>query len=113
PAPAKCPDCLVHLPLLIVDDNSTNRRILLEMTNSWGAEPFAVSGGPEALEALDKAAQSGKPFGVAIIDGQMPDMDGFVLSRNIRNNSALGETRLVMLTSAGQRGDAARCREAG
>ena len=113
PVPTICPDRLLHLPLLIVDDNATNRRILLEMTNAWGAEPFAVGSGPEALEALDKAAQSGKPFGVAIIDGQMPDMDGFVLSRSIRKNPALGETRLVMLTSAGQRGDAARCREAG
>ena len=113
PAPAESPASLLDLPILIVDDNATNRRILLEMTSSWGAKPQAVSSGPEAIEVLLKAAQSGKAFPIAIIDGQMPDMDGFVLAQNIKSNPAISGTRLAMLTSAGQRGDAARCRELG
>ena len=107
------PASLLHLPVLIVDDNATNRRILLEMIASCSADPQAVSSGPEALEVLQMAVQSGKPFPLAILDSQMPDMDGFALAQKIKENPAISGTRLAMLTSAGQRGDAARCRELG
>ena len=112
-APVESAANLAHVPILIVDDNTTNRRILLEMISSWGAEPLAVSGGPDALAALQRATECGKPFRLAVIDCQMPTMDGFALAQNIKANSAIRGTRLMMLTSAGQRGDATRCRELG
>jgi CheY-like chemotaxis protein/HPt (histidine-containing phosphotransfer) domain-containing protein len=99
--------------LLVVDDNETNRRILRDML---GAEGMAVHEAPRAdsgLEALRRAARAGKPFDLAILDAQMPDQDGFTLATAIRADRALAETRLLILTSAGQRGDGERCRQLG
>jgi CheY-like chemotaxis protein len=104
---------LVGVPVLIVDDNPTNRKILVEMLSASGMKPLAVASGQEALVTLDWARAAGCPFPLAILDFQMPGMDGFSLAARIRAQTELRYTRLFMLTSAGQRGDAARCRETG
>src|SRR2546430_14243509 len=65
------------------------------------------------LEALRRAARAGTPYDLAILDAQMPDQDGFQLATVIRADRALAETRLLILTSAGQRGDGERCRQLG
>ena len=99
--------------LLVVDDNETNRRIVRDML---GAEGMAVHEAPRAdagLEALRRAARAGTPYDLAILDAQMPDQDGFELATAIRADRALAATRLLILTSAGQRGDGERCRQLG
>jgi len=67
---------LLHLPLLVVDDNSTNQRILVEMARTWGMEPSVVSSGPAALDLMRQAQELNRGFRLAIIDSQMPGMDG-------------------------------------
>jgi signal transduction histidine kinase/DNA-binding response OmpR family regulator len=101
------------VPVLIVDDNPANRKILVEMLSASGMKPLAVDSGEAALAALDLAHAAGHPFPLAILDFHMPEMDGFSLAARIRGQTELRYTRLFMLTSAGQRDDAARCREAG
>src|SRR6266852_2300334 len=99
--------------LLVVDDNETNRRIVRDML---GAEGMAVHEAPRAdagLEALRRAARAGAPYDLAILDAQMPDRDGFELATAVRADRALAKTRLLILTSAGQRGDGERCRQLG
>src|SRR5690348_3416076 len=99
--------------LLVVDDNETNRRIVRDML---GAEGMAVHEAPLAkagLESLRRAHRAGTPFDVAILDAQMPDQDGFELAAAIRGDRTLAKTRLLILTSAGQRGDGERCRRLG
>lgn len=115
PATARPP---VHVPLagrrvIVVDDNSTNRRILREMLVSEGARVDEATGTSAALATLRSATRSADPVILAIIDARMPDRDGFDLAAQVRQDPALQTTPLLMLTSAGQRGDAARCRELG
>jgi signal transduction histidine kinase/CheY-like chemotaxis protein len=104
---------LAGVPVLIVDDNPANRKILVEMLSASGMKPLAISSGEAALDALDRARATGCPFPLAILDFQMPGMDGFALAERIRAQTELRYTHLFMLTSAGQRGDAARCQEIG
>ena len=104
---------LEDLPVLIADDNATNRRILEEILASWGARPTAVDGGPAALAALRQAADRGVPFAAALIDGMMPGMDGLGLAGAIRAQSAIAQTVLILLTSAGRPDDPAACRDLG
>jgi len=107
------PAPLDGVPVLIVDDNPANRKIMVEMLRSSGMKPLAVENGEAALAMLDQARAAGCPFPLAILDFQMPDMDGFTLAARIRAQTELRYTRLFMLTSAGQRGDAARCKDIG
>jgi CheY-like chemotaxis protein len=104
---------LLHLPVMVVDDNSTNRKILLEMTAGWGMDVSAADSGLAALEAMTQAHEAGKRFRLAIIDGSMPNMDGFELAEHIRQDPRLAGALIMMLTSTGQLGDAARCRQLG
>lgn len=106
-------DQLRDLQVLVVDDNFTNRRVLGGMLGRWGMRPVAVSGGAEALQALEVAKGTGHPFPLVLLDGQMPGMDGFALAEEIRKDPGLAGATIMMLTSAGQLGDAARCRELG
>jgi len=101
------------LPVLIVDDNATNRRLLVEMLRHWRLHPTAVDSGPAALEALAQALAAGRPFPLVILDFNMPGMDGPTVATRIRENAGLRDTRIMILTSAGLRGDAARCRSLG
>jgi signal transduction histidine kinase/DNA-binding response OmpR family regulator len=99
--------------VLVVDDNATSRRILEEMLLGWQMKPSSVDRGSRALQALGEAKSVGKPFPVVLLDAQMPEMDGFTVAETIKKDPQLQETILIMLTSAGVRGDAVRCRELG
>jgi signal transduction histidine kinase/DNA-binding response OmpR family regulator len=99
--------------VLIVDDNATNRRLLQDMLLAWGMAPASAESVADALAAVRAAKASGQPFDFVLADVQMPSADGFVLARAIADDASISGTRIVMLTSAGQPGDAARCRELG
>src|SRR5213594_2040653 len=94
--------------MLIVDDNETNRRILREMLAAEGINVDEASTAADGLAALRRTR-----YDLAILDVQMPDMDGFQLASQVRADKKLARTKLLMLTSAGQRGDGERCRELG
>jgi two-component system sensor histidine kinase/response regulator len=104
---------LRDLQVLAVDDNATNRRILQEMLLGWHMAPTLMENAPEALATLRAAQQSGKPYNLLLTDVQMPVMDGFTLTEAIKKDAAIAGVIVVMLTSAGRPGDAARCRELG
>jgi two-component system, sensor histidine kinase and response regulator len=107
------PRALRGLRVLIVDDNATNRQILHEMLVSWRMRPTAVSDAGSAIEALRSAASRRRRFDVVISDGQMPDVDGFMLARRIRQDKTLAATPILMLTSMASSTDVARCRRMG
>jgi len=94
----------VHV--LIVDDNATSREILSTRMTSWGMRPSEAQDGPAALQALRRAREENDPFRVAVIDMQMPEMDGETLGRAIQADRRLSGTRMIMLTSLGSRSDA-------
>jgi PAS domain S-box-containing protein len=104
---------LVGLPILVVDDNATDRRLMEHIVGSLGALPASASNIPEALAALRLAQQSGKAFPLVLSGCEMPHADGFILAEAINKDSAIAGATILMLTSAGQRGDAIRCRELG
>jgi two-component system sensor histidine kinase/response regulator len=107
------PEQLRDLHALIVDDNFTNRKVLTGMLTRWGMKPTAVEGGRAALQALEVAKSTGRPFPLILLDGQMPEMDGFTLAERIKKDPELVGATIMMLTSAGHLGDASRCRELG
>jgi PAS domain S-box-containing protein len=104
---------LRDLPVLVVDDNATNRLILEEMIKNWRMRPVAMENGPAALEALEKARSSGNPFRLVLLDGHMPEMDGFETGRRIKKDRHLRHAEVILLTSAGQNEDVKRAREIG
>jgi signal transduction histidine kinase/DNA-binding response OmpR family regulator len=104
---------LKGMRVLVVDDNLTNRRILERLLAGWGMKPTLADNGRQALETLAQAREAHKPFPLVLTDGNMPEMDGFQLAEEIRKNPELSGATVMMLTSGGQRGDAARCRELG
>jgi signal transduction histidine kinase/CheY-like chemotaxis protein/HPt (histidine-containing phosphotransfer) domain-containing protein len=89
------------LRVLIVDDHETNRRILHKQITSWGMHDGVAEDGAEALAVLRAAAESGAAYDLAILDMQMPGMDGIQLARAIGDEPAISSTRLVLLTSIG------------
>jgi len=99
--------------ILIVDDNSTSREILRHFLTAWRARCEEVSGGPAALQAMRAAVMAGDPFDLAILDSQMPDMDGESLAQAITADSTLVHCRLLLLTSMGQARDQLRLQRAG
>ena len=107
------PGDLIDTPVLIVDDNETNRRILKNMVSQWGMQAAVARGSIEALSLLREAGERGHPFPLLLLDFHMPEMDGFALVREARKEGLLEETRVILVTSSGQRGDAARSRELG
>jgi two-component system, sensor histidine kinase and response regulator len=106
------PASLQELRVLAVDDNATNRRIVYEMLESWRMQAVCVANGPAALEALERAHAAGEPFALVLVDGQMPDMDGFTLAKRIKSDRRFRSLPILMLTSMGQPGASGR-REAG
>jgi len=107
------PPSLHGLPVLIVDDNATNRRILSEMVSNWQMCPTAVDGAAAAIAALEQARSAGKPFALVLLDAVMPEVDGFALAQRIGSRPELATSTLMMLSSACQSNDAARCRDLG
>jgi signal transduction histidine kinase/DNA-binding response OmpR family regulator/HPt (histidine-containing phosphotransfer) domain-containing protein len=101
------------LRVLVVDDNATNRHILVEILTHWQMRSTGVASGSAALAALKQARAAGTPFPLVLLDAHMPGMDGFALAEQIKQQADLAEATIMMLTSGGQRGDAARCRELG
>lgn len=99
--------------ILTVDDNATNRRLLCLLLESWQCVHEEFEHGETAIERLREAAAEGKPFDLALLDMQMPDLHGEELGRQICQDSKLSDTQLVMIASVGLRGDASRCEEIG
>lgn len=104
---------MAGMKVLLADDNATNRKLLQEMLLSWKMQPTAVANGEDALRELARAAEAGQPYAMAVLDVQMPGMDGFELAGHIRNHPEYAGATVMMLTSEGQRGHAATCRELG
>ena len=88
------------LPVLVVDDNETNRRILDEMIRSWGMKPQTVDSGPKAIAAMKNAAAVGRPFQLVLLDMMMPGMDGFAVAEQIARSREIGQPAIIMLSSA-------------
>ncbi|MBV9302722.1 MAG: response regulator [Acidobacteriaceae bacterium] len=107
------PEELRNVHVLIVDDNFTNRRLLEGMLTRWGMRATAVESGRAGLQALQVAKSTGHPFPLVLLDGHMPEMDGFMMAEIMREDGSMSETEIMMLTSAGNVGDGARCRELG
>ena len=110
---AASPEFLHDVRVLVVDDNATNRRILEGMLLRWQMKPTSVNGGKAALAELGAAHDANQPYGLILTDMNMPDMDGFELVDAIRCRPELSTATIMMLTSSGHRGDAARCQELG
>ncbi|MBI5593197.1 MAG: response regulator [Deltaproteobacteria bacterium] len=104
---------LCNARVLIVDDNATNREILTTHLSSWGMRPSEAQDGPGALQALYSALDESDPFRIAVIDMQMPGMNGEAVGRAIKTDPRLADTRMVMMTSMGLRDDARRFQEIG
>jgi CheY-like chemotaxis protein len=109
-APALAWPSLSGVAVLVVDDNDANRRVLDATAARWGMKTTTARSATEALDLLHSAAASGSPFPLVLCDVHMPGKDGFYLAEQF---SADRETKIILLTSAGQRGDSARCRELG
>jgi PAS domain S-box-containing protein len=107
------PAVLKGLPVLVVDDNSTNRRILEEMLTGWRMAPRAVEGARQALVALRESAAAGTPYRLVLLDGHMPDMDGFALAEEMKRSPELAGAKVLMLTSTGNPEDIEQCRRLG
>ena len=112
-APAIDVHALLGLPVLVVDDNATNRRILEETLGNWRMTPTLVDGGRAALAELVRAKSQGTPYALVLLDGMMPEMDGFQLAEEIKKHPDLAGATLMMLSSAGRQEDADRCRDLG
>ena len=96
------PDTLHGMPVLVVDDNNTNRVIFEEMLSCHGLKPALAENGQIALEELLRAQQAGSPYPLVLLDAEMPVMDGYALARQIAADATLQYTRVVVLTSAGR-----------
>jgi two-component system sensor histidine kinase/response regulator len=111
-AMAQGPVNLRGLPVLIADDNADNRLILAEVLRGWSMVPTSVADGLAALEALNAAYSQGRPFPIAVLDYQMPGMDGCTVASRIRQNANLAGTKILILTSADDREDLKACQHA-
>src|ERR1700731_2453712 len=104
---------LSDLRVLAVDDNATNRRILRHQLEAWHMQAGSAASGPEALGTLRAAAEAGQSYHLALLDVQMPEMDGLTLARAIKGDPALAGTLLIVLTSFGQAFSPAELKAAG
>ncbi len=108
--PVEVPPMLTGLPVLVVDDNVTNRRILTDVLWRWGAKPVSAASGVEAISLIRRAFEGGDPFAVILTDVHMPEMDGFELTERIAQLPYCAGTIVLMLTSGERPGDIERAR---
>ncbi|PRP91448.1 Signal transduction histidine-protein kinase BarA [Enhygromyxa salina] len=101
------------LPILVVDDNDTNRRVLAGLLSTWRAHPTTATSGPEALECLRAAAAVGRDFRVVLLDSQMPGITGLEVARQVRDDPRLRATSLILLSSGGLGGEVAEAQALG
>ncbi len=101
------------MPVLIVDDNATNRLIYGEITMSWGMNPTVTASGEEAVKIVEKAVRNGTPYKMLLLDRQMPGMDGYQLAAALRANPKFNNPIMIMLTSTGDLGDVEKRHELG
>ncbi|MBZ5536608.1 MAG: response regulator [Acidobacteriia bacterium] len=101
------------LPVLIVDDNATNRQILEEIFHNWHMRPVVAENGREALAAMEQAIDSNEPFRLVLLDAHMPGMDGFEVAAKIKQSPRFRDARLILLTSTGLGADMERCERLG
>jgi signal transduction histidine kinase/CheY-like chemotaxis protein len=104
---------LEHLRVLAVDDNATNRHILRELFTSWHMEVVLADSAEAGLAALERAGREGQPITLVVTDMMMPEIDGFGLVERMKENPALRDTRVIMLTSSNRPEDVARCERMG
>jgi len=104
---------LCGLPVLIVDDNATNRHILEEWLRGYAMAPTVADDGVTAMAALWRGIAQGRPYPLALLDGRMPDIDGLALAAKIRQQAELSATRFILLTSGDRPGDLTRARQLG
>ena len=113
PLLAESPADLRGVRVLVVDDYDTNRLLVTMLLESWGCRYGEAADGERALTELRRAAADGAPYRVALLDMQMPEMNGETLGRSIKSDPQLRDTVLVMMTSLGRRGDAKRLEQLG
>ncbi len=113
PESSASPVILVGIKVLIVDDNSTNRRILHTMVERWGMKATSVCDGEQALNELSAADRIDEAYELVLTDMHMPNMDGFELAGQIVERSKHSTATIMMITSGSQRGDVTRCQELG
>src|SRR5437763_8750871 len=101
------------LPVLVVDDNATNRRILSQHPTALDLVVTTADGARAALTELWRARAESRTFALIVMDYHMPDMDGLQLAERVRDFPGVVAASIMMLTSGGQAGDVARCRELG
>ena len=104
---------LLNQPVLVVDDNATNRQILTEILVKWRMHPVAVADARAALEELQRAAATRQPYLLVLLDAKMPGTDGFTLAQQMKVHPEFARTLVMMLSSADRSTDVARCRELG
>lgn len=101
------------LRVCVVDDNDTNRLLIHHFTNGWGMTCLSAESASMGLSLLKEAVERGEPCDLLLIDVQMPEMDGFTMARLVKADPVLKDTKIVMVTSLGRRGDAGMAREIG
>ena len=112
PVPPPPTVSLHNLPVLVVDDNATNRHILAEWLRGWQTDPTAVGDGMAAMDALMAPTRRQRPYAaLVLLDARMPDADGLTVAGMIRERAELAATRIILLTSGERPGDPARFRE--
>jgi two-component system, sensor histidine kinase and response regulator len=104
---------LQGVKVLVVDDNVSSRRVMHGILSRWGMNITLAEGGYQAIEELSAASTEAKPYALVLTDLHMPDMDGFHLAEKIRQRKELSEVAIMMFSSAGKRGDGARCQKLG
>jgi two-component system sensor histidine kinase/response regulator len=104
---------LFNFQVLVVDDNATNRDILRHQILAWRMQANSAASGAEALNLLRTAAAECKPYDLALLDVQMPEMDGLTLARAIKADPAIAGTRLILLTGFSKRISSEEPRAAG
>jgi signal transduction histidine kinase/CheY-like chemotaxis protein len=111
--PQTAPSVLAGLPVLVVDDNATNRKILVENFKRWGMRAVAAASGSQALQIAREAERDHQPFQLILVDFQMPGMDGLELVRRMLSQSSPAPPPIMMLSSVGWQMSSDQCEELG